>query len=58
MSEEELYDGAIWVINEFYKIKPTIKRVLNNIKHGYHPFINSFLSNCLWYARKFNPGRN
>jgi radical SAM superfamily enzyme YgiQ (UPF0313 family) len=58
MSEEELYEGAIWVMNEFYKIKPTIKRILNNIKHGYYPFINSLLSNCMWYARKFDPGRN
>lgn len=58
MSEKELYDGTIWVLKEFYKNIPTTKRILKNIKHGYHPFINSLLGNCLWYARKFDPGRN
>ena len=58
MTEEELYNGSIDVYNEFYKTSTTIKRVLKNIQHGYHPFVNSLLSNSLWYARKFDPGRN
>ena len=58
MTEQELYDRTIWVLKEFYKNIPTMKRILNNIKYGYHPFINSLLSNMLWYARKFDPGRN
>jgi len=58
MTEQELYDGTIWVLKEFYKNIPTIKRILNNIKYGYHPFTHSLLSNMLWYARKFDPGRN
>ena len=58
MTEKELYDGTIWVLKEFYKNIPTLKRVMKNIKHGYHPFVNSLLGNCLWYARKFDPGRN
>ncbi|MCX6667982.1 MAG: radical SAM protein [Euryarchaeota archaeon] len=58
MTEKELYDGTIWVLKDFYKNIPTLKRILKNIKHGYHPFINSLLGNCLWYARKFDPGRN
>jgi len=58
MTEKELYDGTIWVLKEFYKNIPTLKRITKNIKHGYHPFINSLLGNCLWYARKFDPGRN
>ena len=58
MTEQELYDGTIWVLKEFYKNIPTMKRILNNIKYGYHPFTHSLLSNMLWYARKFDPGRN
>jgi radical SAM superfamily enzyme YgiQ (UPF0313 family) len=58
MTEKELYDGTIWFLRKYYKNIPTIKRILKNVKHGYHPFINSLLGNCLWYARKFDPGRN
>lgn len=58
MTEDELYTGTISVLNEFYKAGPTLKRIFKNIKHGYHPFKYSLLSNCLWYARKFDPGRN
>ena len=58
MTEQELYDGTLWVLKEFYKNIPTMKRILNNIKYGYHPFTHSLLSNLLLYARKFDPGRN
>jgi radical SAM superfamily enzyme YgiQ (UPF0313 family) len=58
MTEIELYDGTIWAVKEFYKNIPTVKRILKNIKYGYHPFINSIITNCLWYARKFDPGRS
>ena len=58
MSEKELYNGTIWVLNEYYKVIPTIKRIIKTIPNGYRPLINSILGNCLFYARKFDPGRN
>ena len=58
MTQEELYNGTIWVLKEYYSIIPTVKRVFKNLRHGYHPFINSALGNLLFYARKFDPGRN
>jgi len=58
MTQKELYDGTIWVLNKYYSVTPTIKRVVKNIRHGFHPFMNSLLGNCLFYARKFDPGRN
>jgi len=58
LTEEELYEKTIWVLNKYYKIIPTLKRIIKNIKHGYDPFINSIIGNALFYARKFDPGRN
>lgn len=58
MTENELYNGTIYVLNEYYKIIPTMTRILKNIDHGYHSFTNSILGNLLFYARKFDPGRN
>jgi len=58
MTEQELYDGTLWIYKEYYKILPILRRVTKNIKHGYCPFINSILGNLLFYGRKFDPGRN
>ena len=58
MTEKELYNGTIGVLNEYYRIIPTMIRMLKNIPHGYHSFTNSILGNLLFYARKFDPGRN
>ena len=58
MSEEELYKGTIWVLNEYYRLIPTLKRIIRNTNHGYHPFFNSIFSNALYFVRKFDPGRN
>lgn len=58
MTEEELYNGTIWLLNDYYKMTSSIKRVFKNIGHGYYPFIYSFLGNLLFYSRKFDPGRN
>jgi radical SAM superfamily enzyme YgiQ (UPF0313 family) len=58
MTEKELYNGTIWILKQYYSIIPTAKRVFKNLRHGYHPFINSALGNLLFYARKFDPGRN
>jgi radical SAM superfamily enzyme YgiQ (UPF0313 family) len=58
MTEKELYEGTLNFLKEYYKNIPTLKRIVKNAKHGYHPFMNSVLGNCLWYARKFDPGRN
>ena len=58
MTEKELYEGTLQILKEYYQNIPTLKRMLKNTKHGYHAFVNSVLGNCLWYARKFDPGRN
>jgi radical SAM superfamily enzyme YgiQ (UPF0313 family) len=58
MSEKELYKGTIWVLKNYYKFFPTLKRIIRNIPHGYHPFLNSIYGNSVFYSRKFDPGRN
>jgi hypothetical protein len=58
MSEEELYKGTLWVLNQYYKMIPTLKRIVKNTRHGIHPLFNSIFGNSLFYARKFDPGRN
>ena len=58
MTPEQLLDGALWVLNEYYSIPSTTKRVVKNLHHGIGAFKNSLLGNFLFYARKFDPGRN
>ena len=58
MTQGELYDGTIWVLNRFYGLIPTIKRILRITRYGLYPFINALQGNCLYFARKFDPGRN
>ena len=58
MTEQQLYDGTLWIYKEYYKIIPILKRITRNIKHGYYPLLNSVLGNLLFYGRKFDPGRN
>jgi len=58
LTEEELYEKTIWVLNKYYKTFPTLKRIVKNIKHGYNPFVHSLLGNSLFFMRKFDPGRN
>ena len=58
MSQKELYEGAIWALNEYYSLFNMIKRTSKNLHRGFYPFMNSFLGNCLFYGRKFDPGRN
>jgi len=58
MKPEELLSGALWVLNEYYSLPSTTKRVVKNMRHGFGAFKNSLLGNFLFYARKFDPGRN
>ncbi|KYK30469.1 MAG: hypothetical protein AYK22_03860 [Thermoplasmatales archaeon SG8-52-3] len=58
MTEKELYNGTIWLLNDFYKISNVLKRIFRNTGHGFYPFLYSALGNILFFSRKFNPERN
>ncbi len=58
MTGQELHEGTIWVLDEFYTMLPTIKRIVSSIKHGFHPYMDSLLGNALYLARKYTIERN
>ncbi len=58
MTGQELHAGTIWVLDEFYTMIPTIKRILDSVRYGFHPCMDSLLGNALYLARKYNTKRN
>jgi radical SAM superfamily enzyme YgiQ (UPF0313 family) len=52
MTEQELYDGSIWILDEFYSLWPIVKRVWRSTRFGFQPFIDCVQGNGLYYTRK------
>lgn len=58
MTGHELHEETIRVLDEYYTIIPTIKRILESVKYGFYPCMDSLLGNVLYLARKYNTERN
>lgn len=58
MTQKELYEETIWALKKFYSVMPTVKRIAKGAQLGFHPFVNSLLTNVLYFGRMFDPGRN
>ncbi|MCU0850643.1 MAG: radical SAM protein [Candidatus Thermoplasmatota archaeon] len=58
MTGQELYKGTIWVLDEYYTFIPTLKRILDSARYGFHPCMDTLLGNVLYLARKYDTERN
>jgi radical SAM superfamily enzyme YgiQ (UPF0313 family) len=54
MTQQELLEGAYEVLDHFYSVAPTMRRIQGTMKFGVHPFIESISGNLVYLSRRFD----